>query len=152
MHKDVDYKAFKSCKVGFLFRPTSYLRYLEINWCKIMYCLLETILKDRSLSSVSNNLYWGHSHEHTVAWCMNLLLQCWGPLLSQILHWIRDSLYADTRGVSVSVDTLRSYSHPRVHSPGMPRNHLLRPETSDGCPWLRRWRRCKKNAGQNSSL
>ena len=97
-----------------------------------MYCLLETILKDRSLSSVSNNLYWGHSHEHTVAWCMNLLLQCWGPLLSQILHWIRDSLYADTRGVSVSLDTLRSYSHPRVHSPGMPRNHLLRPETSDG--------------------
>ena len=85
MHKDVDYKAFKSCKVGFLFRPTSYLRYLEINWCKIMYCLLETILKDRSLSSVSNNLYWGHSHEHTVAWCMNLLLQCWGPLLSQIM-------------------------------------------------------------------
>ena len=102
--------------------------------------------------SVSNNLYWGHSREHTVAWCMNLLLQCWGPLLSQILHWIRDSLYADTRGVSVSLDTLRSYSHPRVHSPGMPRNHLLRPETSDGCPWLRRRRRCKKNAGQNSSL
>lgn len=78
VHKDVDYKAFKSCKVGFLFRPISYLRYLEINWCKIMYYLLETILKYCSLSSLSNNLYWGHSHEHPVAWCMNLLLQCWG--------------------------------------------------------------------------
>ena len=38
-------------------------------------------------------------------------------------------LIGDTRGVSVSLDTLRSYSHPRVHSPGRPRNHLLRPET-----------------------